>query len=163
MTSRTSDYVRQIRKRDTLNHSNFHPAGVTSERGRGRFRCGLVIQMEPLLTYRAAHIWNHPESRQYSQVPAPVIGLPYDHSKPRRGRWGEILGTKISDMSAPIEYIWNEKMSRLEREQKALEEAKADLQRRIEICLYGKPRDPPVQPPCVLGPDGIYRKSEQRL
>ncbi|GFO47710.1 hypothetical protein PoB_007421500 [Plakobranchus ocellatus] len=53
-------------------------------------------------------------------------------------------------------------MTPKQRDQKAIEEAKADLQKRIEICLYGKPREIPIQPVCVLGEDGRSSSSSGR-
>ncbi|GFR70226.1 hypothetical protein ElyMa_005648800 [Elysia marginata] len=152
-----------IKKVEPTARQTLGPAGISTERAKTRFRNALVIEMEPLQTYRTANTWNYPGSLQHSSIPTLVIGLPFDTSKPRRGRWGEIPGTMISDSAAPIEHVWNEKMSRWQREQKAIEEARADLQKRIEICLYGKPRDTPVQPVCPHSPDQAFEKPGQRL
>ncbi|KAK3744522.1 hypothetical protein RRG08_056660 [Elysia crispata] len=140
---------------------NSVPAGITSDRGNIRFRYGLVMEMEPQSTNFYAKRWNYPYSRQFSSIPTLPLGFPFDTSKPRRGRWGEIPGTIISDASAPLEELWSEKLGVKQREEKALAEARADLQKRIEICLYGKIRDPPVLPRCVLGPDGVFRGAKQ--
>ncbi|GFN86858.1 hypothetical protein PoB_001336400 [Plakobranchus ocellatus] len=100
----------RYKKLTPVNHANDIPAGLPTKQGESRFRYGLVLAMKPMLTYRTATNWNYPYSKQYSFVPAPVVGLPYDKAKPRRGRWGETLGTIISDNSSFIEEHWDEKV-----------------------------------------------------
>ncbi|CAG5114633.1 unnamed protein product, partial [Candidula unifasciata] len=126
-------------------------AGVTSEKGDS-FRSCVVIPTGNLLTYEAGKRWNQPGSKYFSSVPGLILGEPFDTRKPRKGRWGEIADSKIARDSECFDEAWDKmKISRIDREEIAMEDARRDLQRRIDICLYGAPRVPEVKlDPCPV-------------
>ncbi|XP_012944914.1 uncharacterized protein LOC106013517 [Aplysia californica] len=134
-----------------LDKGALRPAGVDIQRNSDAFRFNVVIPRAPLMVYTwDKPRWNYPGTKLYSRVPQPCLGLPFDVSKPRKGRWGETLGTRHAEEAVFLEDTWDymKKFSRLDREERALREARADLQKRMEICLYGRPRDPPLPVLC---------------
>ncbi|BFZ03000.1 hypothetical protein BsWGS_06039 [Bradybaena similaris] len=127
------------------------PAGIVSEKG-DIFRSCLVVPTGNHLIYKVADRWNQPGTLTYSSVPGLILGEPFDTSKPRKGRWGEVVGSKTYHDSEFFDLAWDKmKISRKDREEIAMEEARRDLQRRIDICLYGTPRFPEVKlHPCPV-------------
>ncbi|KAH9504028.1 hypothetical protein Btru_067564 [Bulinus truncatus] len=123
------------------------PAGQSSCKNPDIFRSGLVISSAPLMKHAAGDWWNSPDSKIFSACPDPIVGWPCDTSKPRKGRWGETAGTTISRDSYELADYWLDYHSGVHRwmlDDVATLDAKKDLQKRIEICLYGKPRDTTV-------------------
>ncbi|CAL1527281.1 unnamed protein product [Lymnaea stagnalis] len=128
------------------------PAGNPTRKDADRFRSNVIIPVGPLLCYETAPHWNYPGTLSFSSCPDPIVGLPFDTSKPRRGRWGETLRTKLADDTSLVDTYWKEWDSGAylhHRDDIATLNAKRDLQKRIEICLYGDPREPPIPDFCA--------------
>ncbi|KAK0049199.1 hypothetical protein Bpfe_021292 [Biomphalaria pfeifferi] len=119
------------------------PAGKDSSKNPDIYRSGIVISSAPLLKSAPGAHWNLLDSRTFSACPDPIIGVPFDTSKPRKGRWGETVNTTIYRDSLEVDKYWIDYHAgtyRWRREDLSKQDAKRDLQKRIEICLYGEPR-----------------------